>query len=236
MQQELDHVVFGEQLRHGRQRAAVDLVAALVHLFLPARLPELVDPAQAIVGQERFAGQAGQQLFRGQPLFRCELDVQQHVVGAKNLGQHPASVAGREDEPVRRPFGLGQLVALRETDRHAVGVHQQVVFGQEPGEQHAVPVFVGQFLGQLVDTLGLLRVVAHVARLAAAGAEPGPQLPVGGGKMRERLGGVDRPFLECGPGRGFGHVAGRDAGVFELSAKVRGQCGHGGRTSYEGRT
>ena len=38
----------------------------------------------------------------------------------------------------------------------AVRVHQQVILGQEPGEQHPVPVLVGQLLGQVFDGLSLI--------------------------------------------------------------------------------
>ena len=64
-------------------------------------LPELVDPAEAVVGEEGLLRQAGQQLLQREPLLRGELDLQQHVVGAENLRQHPAGVTRRQDEAVR---------------------------------------------------------------------------------------------------------------------------------------
>ena len=106
VQQELHHVVFGEQLRHRGQGSTVDLLAALVDLILPLGLPELVDPAQAVVGQERFLSAACEQLFQSEAMLRGELDLQQHVVGAEDLRQHLAGVAGRQREAVGRPFRL----------------------------------------------------------------------------------------------------------------------------------
>lgn len=54
--EEGDHVLLGEQLRHRRQFVGADLGPGLLHLplhfFLLRRLPELVAPAQAVVGLE----------------------------------------------------------------------------------------------------------------------------------------------------------------------------------------
>ena len=45
-------------------------------------------------------------------------------------------------------FVGGQFLALFQRDRHAV-IHQQPVLGQEAGEQHAMPVLIGDFLHQV---------------------------------------------------------------------------------------
>src|SRR5262249_39624242 len=52
VQKELHHVVFGKQLCHGREGMPVDLLLAPVDLVLLLGLPELVDPAEAVVSQE----------------------------------------------------------------------------------------------------------------------------------------------------------------------------------------
>ena len=101
MEQELDHVVLGEELRDGWQRPSVDLLTALVDLVLLLALPELIDPAQAIVGGENLGRQARQQLFQGQPLVDGKLDIQQHVVNPKDLGEHTTGITSRQNEPVR---------------------------------------------------------------------------------------------------------------------------------------
>src|SRR5712692_10191389 len=56
VQQELHHVRLGEKLRDGRERAAVDLFAALINLLLLLGLPELVDPAETVVSDECISG------------------------------------------------------------------------------------------------------------------------------------------------------------------------------------
>ena len=59
-EQEGDHVLLGEKLRHRRQFVGADLGTGLLHLplhfFLLRRLPELVAPAQAVVGLEDGGG------------------------------------------------------------------------------------------------------------------------------------------------------------------------------------
>ncbi len=64
LEQEPNHVVLGEQLRHGRQLRGADLVPCLVHLPLPFRLPELVDPAQGVVGGEHRGRERGEEVLQ----------------------------------------------------------------------------------------------------------------------------------------------------------------------------
>ena len=191
MQEELDHVVLGEQLRHRGQGPPVDLVAALVDLVLLLGLPELVHPSQAVVGDEGPLRQAGEQFLQLQPLLRGEVDLQQHVVGAENLRQHPAGITRRKDEAVRGRWVsiLGQFFALFQADGHAVRVHEQMILGQEPGEEHPMPILVGEFLGQLVNGLRFIR-VPQVACLTAPGSQPVSQFLLLRSEMRERLGDI----------------------------------------------
>lgn len=63
MQQEQDHIVLGEQLGDRRQLVGADLHLGLVDLFLLVRLPELVDPSQAVVGFEHGLRQIFEQVF-----------------------------------------------------------------------------------------------------------------------------------------------------------------------------
>jgi len=64
VEHEIDHVILGEQLGHGRQFIRADLVVALVHLLLAFGLPELVDPADGVVGLENLRIQPRQQLLQ----------------------------------------------------------------------------------------------------------------------------------------------------------------------------
>lgn len=65
VQQELDHIVFGEKLRDSRQLVRADLLAGLVHLVLVFLLPELTTPAQAVVGRENLSRQRRQDSLQG---------------------------------------------------------------------------------------------------------------------------------------------------------------------------
>ena len=58
MEQEEDHVVLGEELRYRRQLVCADLGLGLVDLVLLVRLPELIDPAETVVGLEHCASAA----------------------------------------------------------------------------------------------------------------------------------------------------------------------------------
>ncbi len=78
-------------------------------------------------------------------------------------------------------------------------MHEQIVLGQEAGKEHPMPVFVGQFLGELVDLLLAVR-LALVARLPSAGAEAIPQLPLRFREMVKWPGSVHRQTLQRGAG------------------------------------
>ena len=226
VEQELHHVMLGEKLGDGGERPPVDLLAALVDLVLLLALPELVDPPERVVGGEDRDGQARQQLLQREPVVDRELDLQQHVVGAEDFGKHPAGIFRRQDEAVRCPLRPRQFLALREGDRHAVRVHQEVVLREEAGEEHPVPVFVSEFLGQPVDLLRLPRLVPPVARLPPTGAEPLAERLVRRREVLEWLGGVDRPPLQRRACHRFRQVACLDDHVFQLPAEVGSQRRH----------
>ena len=52
VQQEEHHIMLGEQLRDSGQLVGADLVARFIDLLLMLGLPELIDPAQAIISSE----------------------------------------------------------------------------------------------------------------------------------------------------------------------------------------
>ncbi len=56
-EQELDHIVLGEQLGHRRDVGATDLAPALVHSVFALCLPELVNPAERVIGSKNLRRQ-----------------------------------------------------------------------------------------------------------------------------------------------------------------------------------
>ena len=147
--------MLGEQLRDGGQGLARDLVAGGVDLIFALRLPELIDPPQAVLGGEDLDRQLGDQLLQRPLVLRREADLEHGIVGPENLRQHPGRVTCRQRPAVRRTLVRRQLIALRQRDRHPfLLVNEQMVLGQEPGEQHPVPVLVGALVDQPVDRLG----------------------------------------------------------------------------------
>ena len=199
VQQELHHVVLGEELRHGGQRPPVDLLAALVDLLLLLRSARTGRPTRGCRRRVKTCA-AGWPAASPAAAGRCSGRTRPPAA-RRRCGRSAAASGWRIAPPGRTRSGpavsdRGQFLALLQGDRHAVRVHEQVVLGQEPGEQHPVPVFVGEFLGELVDLLGARPLVPHVARLPAPGPEPVPELLVRGREVLERLGDIDRPPLE----------------------------------------
>ncbi len=102
--QEEDHVVLGEKLRHRRQFVAPILTSALLTRSFFVPLPELVDPAEAVVGEEDFAGQRFELLFELLARFGRKLDFQHRVIGAKDGEQHALGELGGQLHPVAPLF------------------------------------------------------------------------------------------------------------------------------------
>ena len=171
MQQEEHHVVLGEELGHRRQFVGADLLPAGVDLVFLLGLPELIGPAQGIVTSED-GGRQGVEL----PLQRLaglggEGDLEYRVVGPEDLREHSLGETGGQRPRILASLP-SQLLALVHRDRHAgVGLDEQMVLRQETGEEHPVPVLVGDLMGETVNGLGATDCVAHVAELTAAGAE-----------------------------------------------------------------
>ena len=105
LQQEADHVVLGEELRHRGQVGAADLAPAglLTSSFFFA-LPELVDPAQGIVGGEDL----GRQVRSGWPRARWRPSGAKRTCdGGSSARKMPGSIArgiaGGQDPGVGSP-------------------------------------------------------------------------------------------------------------------------------------
>ena len=91
-------------------------------------------------------------------------------------GSMARGVAGGQVPGVGRAFLGGQLGALVQRDRHARRVHQQVVLGQEAGEEHAVPLLVGDLLDQpLFAGLDAAQLDGQAAQLRGLGAQGAAQ-------------------------------------------------------------
>ncbi len=145
LEQEIDDVVFGEELGHRWQVVAGDLLASRVDFVLALRLPELVDPAQRVGGGEERRIHPAQNprkilpVLGRQPQRHVETEEAGQARGRKRRRQLPRILV-----TLRRQFPN-----IVEGEGHAVlGMHEQPILGQEAGEKHPVPRIVGQFLDQ----------------------------------------------------------------------------------------
>lgn len=95
-------------------------------------------------------------------------DLREHRTGV-STGQLPAAVG---------PFLLGQLLTFIETDRYTIQMHEKAVFSQKFGEQHPVPVFIGNFVKEIAKFLRILlgsASMSYVSELPAMSSKPSPQ-------------------------------------------------------------
>ena len=174
LEQEADHVVLGEELGHRRDVGAADLALGGVDLLLLLRLPELVDPAERVVGGEHLAREAGEDLLQRVLALRREPQLQHGSSRRKIPGSIAAANALATTHRSRAPAVVRELLAVGERDRDAVlRVDQQVVLGQEPGEQHPVPLLVRALLDQALEAAELPRLRAQAP--PAADDRPRPR-------------------------------------------------------------
>lgn len=158
-------------------------------------------------------------------MFGCQPHLHGGVVGGKETGQHQADVARGQFPPVGRTFFGRQLAAVGQRHGNAVGVHEQAVFGQEAGKQHAVPLLIGNLVDQGVHAVGL----AALAQLAGAGAQSAAQAALGLGHGREGFVAAHGQRRQRGGGRLRQRARG-DHGAFKLAAQVGGEGWHGDET------
>ena len=226
MQQEQHHVALGEELGHRRQLVGADLDAALVDSLLPLGLPELVGPAQRVARQENRPRQRLEQPLQLLPGLGRQGDGEGGVVAAEDAGQHPLREAPGHGPAILSPLA-GQLLAIGQRDGDAFfGLDQQVVLGQEAGEQHAVPVLVGDLVGEALDLLHAGRRVEAVAELTPVRAEPPPQVLLVRRQRRVRPSIADGQHPQGAEGAGLAGPAGRLDCRRELVAKFAGQRLH----------
>lgn len=137
--------MLGEELGHRREVGAADLATGLVDLLLPLGLPELVDPAQGVVGGEHLGRQLGEDPLEPRPVLRREAHLVGRVVGPEDAGQHGGGIPRREHPLILLPLLGGELGDLGHLDRGPAGMDEELVLGEEPGEQHPVPLLVSNF-------------------------------------------------------------------------------------------
>jgi len=178
MEEEEHHVVLGEELGHCRQLVGSDLDAAPVDLVFLFRLPELVGPAEGVVGGENGGRQGLEQPLERLSGLRCECHLEGWVVGPEYAGQHALREVRGQRPRVLAPLPR-QLLALGHGNGNSrLRLDQELVLRQKAGEEHAVPVLVGDLMGEAIDFLRAARTIPHVAELPAVGAQASSQGPL----------------------------------------------------------
>ena len=151
-----------------------------------------------------------------------EPDLEHRKVESEHLGQHPMGEA-RGQRPLVRVFFLCQFLAFVQGDGDPrLRLDEQAVFGEEPGEQHSVPVLVGALLHQAFDRPALAAGagVERVAELPCVGAQPPAQRPLPLVHVPVGFVLVHGERFQRRAGAGFRHVPGVRDGAFEMSSQI----------------
>ena len=221
LEQEADHVVLGEELRHRAEVGAADLALGGVHLVLLLALPVLVDPAKAIVRGEDLLRERFHDRLEREPRLRREPKPDTGIVEAED----PRQDLGREASGHSPRIGLvqlgGELGALGQRHRRPVlGVDQQPVLGEEASEEQAVPLLVGALREQQLDRLTL------VSQLPALRPQPATEILLVVRQMGRRLR-LDHPeATELGAATLLRSSPPAHTGVLESLPQVGGEGGH----------
>ena len=223
MEQEVHHVGLGEELGDGGQLVGANLHLRGVDLVLSPGLPELVDPAQAVAGLEHLGRQRSQQALQLALVLGRKGQLEHRALRLEHLRQHArGELAGQLPLRLRaqvhgRVGFLHQGFAVVQRHGGAWLPQQQAVLGQEAGKQHAVPVLVGRFPGQVLQALGVVGRLGIAQRTAvrAQAAAQGLQL------IGQVVGGPGFAHGQLAQGRAgalLSHLAGGLDGVFQLGA------------------
>ena len=229
VQQEVHHVVLGEQLGHRRDLRRADLLPTGVHLVLALRLPELVGPTKAVVGGEDLGGQLVQQGPQGHLVVGGEAQLQHGIIAAEHTGEDLARKAAGQLEAVAGAQFWSQLIAIGQGHRHvAVGGigAQQIVLGEEAREEQAVPMLVGGIGHQMLQPL-----VAIGIALISCSTPPGAKSVAQQALLHAHVGAVfalvHGEVLQGGAHGLFGLLPRMERGAGKEVAEVFGEGGHG---------
>ena len=156
-------------------------------------------------------------------------------VGLEHLRQHGVGETGGKRPlvhafiplPARAVVLFGKRLALvqRDGDAH-FRFDEQVVLGEETGEQHPVPMLVGALLRQMVDGLGACAVVQPIAQLAGVGAQTAPQVPLRFVQVLVRVSIANRECSQSGAGTRLGNATRIGDGAFKLPSGFGGERRH----------
>ena len=171
LEQEADHVVLGEELRHRAEVGAADLALGGVDLVLLLTLPVLVDPAEAIVRGEDLPRERFHDRLEREPRLGSESKPDAGVVEAEDPRQDLGREASRHPPRIRLVQLGGEVGALGKRHRRPVlRVDQEPVLGEEASEEQAVPLLVGALRKQQLDRLTL------VSQLPALRPQPSTEI------------------------------------------------------------
>jgi len=126
-------------------------------------------------------------------------------------------------------FVPSEFIATAERCGHAIRVREQRVFRPDAGDDHAVPVLVGDFPDQGADALFVASVL-HVAHLAAVQAAA--RLSLFRGEVCGRLRLTHTQMHQGGAGGSFGYVAGRLDGAFQTVRQGLAEGNHSAATQF----
>ncbi|MCR9115478.1 MAG: hypothetical protein NXI22_00850, partial [bacterium] len=103
------------------------------------------------------------------------------------MRQHLCRVLGRQLPAIGGSFVLGEVFAFFEADGDQwVWVHKQVILGEKPRKQHAVPMFVADLLDESREFLFAI-VLAMVTELPTVNSQPPAEFFFVFAKMAIRL-------------------------------------------------
>lgn len=137
VEQKADHVGLSEKLGDGRQFPCANLDLGGVDFVFFLGLPELIDPTEAVGGGEHLQRKIRHQTLQLLLVFWRQGELKDRRIEPEDLRQHASGETGGQLPTVGRAFIGGEVFTLFQSDRHRivrVGIHQQIVLGQEASE------------------------------------------------------------------------------------------------------
>src|SRR6266487_1065890 len=104
--------MLGEKLSDGRKISSANFFPAMIYLFFPLCLPELIHPTKGIVGNEEHGREVHNNTLKLVLSFGRKLHLCHIIVSAKNTGQHRTCITYSELPGIRVLFLGSQFAAF----------------------------------------------------------------------------------------------------------------------------
>jgi hypothetical protein len=226
VEEELHHVILGEELGDWSELIGADLFPGPVDLVFALGLPELVGPAESVIGSESFRREGCEHFALFYLVVDCNGEIEYWVIPPENAGECEAGESAGEIEAITGGEIRGEFFAfLQSHGNGAVGLirDEKVILGEETGEEQTVPMLVGGQFAEVANVLNAGTFVALIPEGTATRAETIAEQALLDAHVGTVFLFVNGKVFQRSPTGRLGQDAGVVGGLFEELAEFLGE-------------